>query len=1253
MTNDPSAHIFLSTETDSSENVEKSLPVISGYKLLQEIGAGGMGQVWMADELGEVHRRVAIKIIQAGVGGKEVIARFEAERQALAMMNHPNIATFFKAGSLASGEPFFVMELINGTPITEYCDKNLLTVRERLRLFCSVCEGVQHAHQKGIIHRDIKPSNILVTQCDGDPIPKIIDFGLAKAIQPQIRLTEKTLFTQFQQVAGTLLYMSPEQTEMNSLAIDTRTDIYSLGVLLFELITGTTPIQKEALQDNALLKILELVRQYRAPRPSIRLSESGEQTQGISQQRQQTPKGLGRLVTGDLDQIVLKALDNDRQRRYQTAIGFAEDISRFLDGEPVKAKPPSLWYHTQKFVGRNRVLCALSFLLLFSLVFGLIFVTQQMLKNAKLAENLKVANTQAQQEKSKLAVANQSLGENKASLKRELRKTRLLQYSNQIYQAQHAWNNHKPKQAFDLLDSCDWDLRDWEHDYLYSEFTRGLIPNTPHQQGWIRLVKTSASQQCIVTLSKDQIATWDQSTAKILSQVDVKEAKQLEFVDDQKQILVATPKTLHIFKIPQLELIRKIEIPPYAMFAKIPKTNKLLFAGLENQFKKFDFATGESKVLVSDTKANIKSITVDSTGKSFAVGGDGKNTPGAWIQIRSTETGELLREAKLKNNWATEELKFISTDLLAISTTMGQGGWEWGRKIHLLNVDSGSITTRHVGNQDEILKIKIYPEARIGASCDQHGVSIWPLDPGSANSSQSFFRIDSPFDIDDFSLDSSTLRLTIFGLRPTNIPVKRRGFGPGPQYKHMSYLMIKDLLDASKIPNWIQKPSRRQVEKTDVGESSLYWQKGFSNYRRIHLLNEGEWILTSCGEIVDAKSFKKEFGVNIEGGPRIIAVNDKQTLIAVGASDGSVSVFNAKTGELLQKLDYCGTGGAIDPARYRWVSDIQFFFDDKRIAIGNIDGSVYIYDLARSKLLKKIKVVDNGQIHEIAVSKDDNYIACRASDGAYLIDLQSAPASILEKGFYTPYAHYLGADIPTMRFAKNRLETLRGNYDLATKQFYPTTFSDLLDMRLSRNRITRRWASKAFVVKDSEFDIQVLSVPNLERETNNFWVEKMPNGSLLRTGSEGVQIFRADRKMPLSPKSFKQLQSFVRKIALQELEDAKNAEKYCRELLAFKNVPETQLTNGIVQYRISNFRRSFLVLEETLRNLNAKTTKSENTRLGCLTFLALSRKQMKQLESAQQWANKATDLFRKTSDQRKLTEEETAWQKLLQSNFAD
>ena len=395
---------------------------IGPYKLLQQIGEGGFGVVYMAEQLEPVRRKVALKLIKPGMDTRQVIARFDAERQALAVMDHPNIAKVLDAGTvgkvstsssletqienlLHAGRPYFVMELVRGIPITQYCDENNLPVRERLELFATVCQAIQHAHTKGIIHRDIKPTNVLVTRQDGQPVVKVIDFGVAKAMGQQ--LTDKTLFTEFAQMIGTPLYMSPEQAELSSVDIDTRSDIYSLGVLLYELLTGTTPVSKEQLKQAAFDEIRRIIREDEPPKPSTRLS-TAEAAPGIAAQRHTEPAKLLKLVRGELDWIVMKALDKDRSRRYETASGFAMDVQRYLADEPVQACPPSPWYRFRKFARRHKRPLLVVAVILLALIGGVIGTTWGMMR-AELARGVAESERDEKERARKLAVNNEKL----------------------------------------------------------------------------------------------------------------------------------------------------------------------------------------------------------------------------------------------------------------------------------------------------------------------------------------------------------------------------------------------------------------------------------------------------------------------------------------------------------------------------------------------------------------------------------------------------------------------------------------------------------------------------------------------------------------------------------------------------------------------------------------------------------------------------------------------------------------------------
>ena len=389
-------------KTQTQQSSGGATRMISPYHLLQKIGEGGMGEVWVAEQHKPIHRRVALKLIKAGMDTKQVIARFESEKQALAMMDHPAIAKVFDGGSTPDGRPYFAMEYVRGEPITTYCDRQRLSTAERLELFIQICEGIQHAHQKGIIHRDLKPSNVLVMVQDDRPVPKIIDFGVAKAIaQP---LTERSLFTELGVLIGTPEYMSPEQAEMSGLDIDTRTDVYALGVMLYELLTGALPFDSKALREAGLDAVRRTIREKEPPRPSIRVTSLGPESNAAAALRHTEPGRLASQLRGDLDWITMKALEKDRTRRYATANALAADVRRHLSHEPVSAGPPNTLYRARKFVRRHRIgVGAAAALMVVLVAFGVTMAIQA----RRIALERDRANKEAERANRESSAANQ------------------------------------------------------------------------------------------------------------------------------------------------------------------------------------------------------------------------------------------------------------------------------------------------------------------------------------------------------------------------------------------------------------------------------------------------------------------------------------------------------------------------------------------------------------------------------------------------------------------------------------------------------------------------------------------------------------------------------------------------------------------------------------------------------------------------------------------------------------------------------
>ena len=702
-------------ETDSSES-----QFIGPYKLLQAIGEGGCGVVYMAEQEKPVRRRVALKVIKLGMDTKSVIARFESERQALAMMDHPNIAKVLDAGTTDRGRPYFVMELVRGIRITDYCDQHRLATEDRLRLFIQVSLAIQHAHQKGIIHRDIKPSNILVTLHDGVPVPKIIDFGIAKATEQ--RLTDKTLFTEFQSFIGTPAYMSPEQAEMSGLDIDTRSDIYALGVLLYELLVGKTPFDAAALRESGLDACRQTIREVEPARPSQRVSTMVDADQlTTANSRHTEPAKLVHKLQGDLDWIVMKCLEKDRQRRYATANALAADVQRSLDGDLVFARPPSTFYRLQKLVHRHRMAVTAASAIGIILIAAVIVSTWQ----ALVATAAKREASAAQAEQSNL----RELAErDREQALTHASRAQANEYVAEMNLAHEALRDGNLGRAFQLVDKHrttaeSEDVRGFEWRYL-RELCEGDEHLTfPNQGSRVQSLAFSPDGELLAVGVRDEVHLWDLRTRSQVIQLPT-DTRALSFSPVGRTLYTAGRDGVQEWNA--TTWISQGGTSDEAEALAISPEGSRLLVGNRRGVRLHDTATWETIWELRDASAPV----------AFSHDGQHVITDSReGLDLRRAIDGKILVTMQDSGRLFSQSVRFSQDDTRIIAprnVTSARGSfvlsiWDSKSGEELSTLPNGTgVDSGHTGM---ISALSLSPNGKILASASMdHSIGLWDLD---------------------------------------------------------------------------------------------------------------------------------------------------------------------------------------------------------------------------------------------------------------------------------------------------------------------------------------------------------------------------------------------------------------------------------------------------------------------------------------------------------------------------------------------
>ncbi len=996
---------------------EASAQMLGRYKLLEKIGEGGFGDVWMAEQREPVKRRVALKIIKLGMDSRQIVARFEAERQALAMMDHPNIAKIFDAGTTEAGRPYFVMELVRGIKITDYCDQNQLTTQQRLDLFIKVCHAIQHAHQKGIIHRDIKPSNILVTVNDGVPVPKVIDFGIAKATQGE--LTDKTVFTQFQQFIGTPAYISPEQAEMSSLDIDTRADIYSLGVLLYELLVGQTPFDAKEMMKGGLEALVRIIREREPMRPSTKLNTLPGDARTTAGKRRQTDAGkLVHQIQGDLDWIVMKCLEKDRAQRYDTANGLAADLKRHLNNEPVLARSPSAAYRFQKMVRRNKLAFAAVTSVAAALVLGVVASTWQAIR---------ATHAEREQNRQREAAVKASASE---AAQRKLADMQL---------ALQAWEDGDLQRAKDLIEASrpePGQSPGFEWRYL-----RKLCQDQSHET----FGGSNRQYRSALFFDRDSLLLNDEQTITLHNLARRKDELLLE---DQDGILdpascsgntnllatVTDDGRIKVWDLAarsvRVELEGHPRSPtaafnsPYNSIAFSPDGSWLASAIADNSVKLWDVESRNPKParILHRYASWACSVVFSLDGKRLYSGGS-DTTIRAWDVTTEAEAGNPFEGHK---GWVY--VLAISPDGLRLAS----GGSD--STVIVWDVASRRLETKFGGHIAAVTALAFSPDHRILASgAFDHTIRLWDLKTGQQLSllrghtaSLRWLRFSPDGQLLASRSEDGLVKLwhVTPGLEDNTLTSSQNSLGDvalSPDGRRLAFAGVHHF--AAEL--W-DLPTRRRTLLT--GHSNDVVGVAFSPDGRILAtgshdqtvrlwdVNDGSAVATlTNGFPVGSLAFSPDGRTLIVGGSRHhfrvggraglqfwdvpsrqatgtipgdasdivqVAWSDSGSLLATGHKEGSVSLWDAQTRRLLHRFEsQFGESVIIGGQSGKSVISLAFSPTEPLLAAGDWGGNIVLYNTSTMEMLRPPLKAHTWRVSSLAFSPDGRTLASAGEGG--------------------------------------------------------------------------------------------------------------------------------------------------------------------------------------------------------------------------------------------------------------------------------